>query len=243
MNEVRLTRTFLEGLTTTELTALADSRGIDIPPGLERIFIIAELLEAASDFYSPLEEDSLPNDDSALPLAEADFLESVPLPRQYNITYIDVFIRDPLWVFAFWEIKGVDKEMHESAPDFGGYYLKVSPAEGEGKSPAAGYSFTVPVGTTDTAWYLGFSHSDNAESGSCPGPCGSALLRVELGVLRGEETVSLAVSRSFRLPSLFPAAGEYDGRNPLALLSGLDELPVLRNADRLSRTLKPQARI
>ncbi|GHT73161.1 hypothetical protein FACS1894124_1120 [Spirochaetia bacterium] len=240
MSEERLNRQYLESLTTNELTVLADSRGIDIPPGLERIFIIAELLEAASD------DDFPPDDDEALPPAASDFRESVALPKRYNITYIDVLIRDPLWVFAFWEIKNCDKETHENASDFGGYCLKVSPADGAGMSPADEYPFTVPVGITDTAWYLGFSRGGGADgedtagrgagsAGICQTPRGNGHLRVELCVLRGEETLSLAVSKPFALPSLFPPPG----RNPLALLSGLDDLPVLRNADRLSRTLKP----
>jgi hypothetical protein len=222
-------------LTTPQVTVLADGRGIDIPSGLERIFNIVELLE----------DDSLQDDEAVLPLAEAGFLESVALPNQYNITHIDVLIRDPLWVFAFWEIKGSDKETQEGASDFGGYCLRVSPADGEGRSSgessAEAYSFTVPVGIDDTSWYLGFPRGSGSRRQTGP-------LRVELCALQGEETLSLAVSKPFILPSLFPAAGEscaeqtsgpgpeVPRRTPLVLLSGLDDLPVLRNADCLSRT-------
>jgi len=43
--DVPVSRTWLESLSTAELIKLADSFGIDIPHGLERIFIIEELLE------------------------------------------------------------------------------------------------------------------------------------------------------------------------------------------------------
>jgi hypothetical protein len=69
---------------------------------------------------------------------------------------------------------------------------------------------------------------------------------VELCVLRGDEEIVLAVSRPFMLPRLlsrpdvkggddFLVAGVY--RNPLARFSGAGDFPVIRNADRLSRTM------
>ena len=44
MDVTRFTRVFLDSLSTDELVKLADSHGIDIPPDLERIFVIEELL-------------------------------------------------------------------------------------------------------------------------------------------------------------------------------------------------------
>jgi hypothetical protein len=215
MDERHLTRPYLESLTTRELTVLADSFGIDIPPGLERIFIIEEILDALTD-----DEDE-PADQETVPLEEAEFLESVPLPKQYNITYIEVIIRDPLWAFAFWEINSHDREMHEKAPDFEGYNLKVS-AAGE-------KSFTIPVGIEDSAWYLGFPPEYSGRKTAGEGWC-----RVELCVLRGEEAQVLAVSRPFRLPALLAPAEEAP-RSPLSVLSGADEVSILRNRDRRSR--------
>jgi hypothetical protein len=239
MDEHRLTWSYLESLTTGELVALADDLGIEIPPGLERNFVIEALMEADTDESEAEEQE---------PLAEAEFLEPVPLPRQYNITYIDVLIRDPLWVFAFWEIKGHDREIHEKALDFGGYLLRVTSRTSPSRNGYSGREeifFTVPVGTDDTAWYLGFS----------PAPAGAAdfntvgfglgdraaagCLQVELCVLRDTTPETLAVSRPFRLPHLLDAA---PSDTPLSRLSGLDDLPVLRNGDRLSRTLRgPQS--
>ncbi|MDR2133820.1 MAG: DUF4912 domain-containing protein [Treponema sp.] len=227
MDDPGLTRPYLESLSSDELVKLADSYGVDIPFGLERIFIIEELLDLAlgDDFESGEEEESI---------LHADFLEASALPRQYNISFIEVLIRDPLWAFVFWEIKGHDKELHEKAGDFGGYCLRIIP---HGNRTAGENSFTVPVGVNDTAWYLGFPPMEGS-------------YQVGLCAVHGEGKDVLTISRPFRLPSLLesparcassgPAQGNARGmqqvyRNPLACLSGAKDFLVIRSADRVSR--------
>jgi hypothetical protein len=225
MIEARITKIYLDSLSTGELEKIADRYDIDIPPGLERIFIIEELLDMARK-----EE---PEEGAEQPVCAADFPETAELPKQYNITFLEVMIRDPLWAFVFWEVKGHDREIHEGAPDFGGYCLRVIPLEGNQGNKQEN-PFTVFVGMNDRAWYLGF-------------PPAEGRYQVELCVLRGEEEIVLAVSRPFMLPRLLSrpdsragddflmVAGVY--RNPLARFSGAGDFPVLRNVDRLSRTI------
>lgn len=240
MDECRVTRRYLESLTTQELTALADNRGVDIPPGLDRPFIIEEILEAEKD-----DENDERSREEVL-FEDAEFLDPVPLPGQYNITSIKTLIRDPLWVFAFWEIKSHDREFYETFQDFDGYFLKVVPVAGgySGYSPRAGdakaapspakavsgLSFTVPVGIDDTAWYLGFPPDYSGKDAS-----GGGWFRVELCVRWGAEQAVLAASKPFRLPSLLLPAEARAPRSPLADLSAMDELQILRNGDRRSR--------
>jgi hypothetical protein len=219
MGDCRLIRSYLESLTTAELARLADRYGLDIPPGLERIFIIEELLdlEGAEDASGRAEE---------IPLRETELLEPVRIPKQYNITYIDVLIRDPLWVFAFWEIKTADKDLYEGLADFEGYFLKIVPRDDKKSPPAAqDASFIISVGMGDSAWYIGF-------------PPSGGRFRVEIGLRRGTEEVALAASRSFTLPKQLDSL-EWGNREnagePLIQLSGIDDLPVFRNTDRLSR--------
>jgi hypothetical protein len=238
MNKSSFTRVSLESLTTGELVNLADHHGLDIPPGLDRLFIIGELLEIATE--DAPEEAEAPAEGALV--METSFLESVPLPKQYNITFIEVMIRDPLWAFVFWEIKGFDKEVFEKAPDFGGYYLKVSPWEesrrnfprSEGEA-----AFTVPVEVDDTARYLGFPPAGEAEDER------NNRQKVELCAKRGAGEFVLAVSNPFRLPSLsrFPAGTEQEEnctryKNPLIRLSGSGDFHILHNLDRLSRPKK-----
>ncbi|MDR1318898.1 MAG: DUF4912 domain-containing protein [Treponema sp.] len=238
MDDPGLTRPYLESLSTDELVKLADRFGVDIPFGLERIFIIEELLDLALGDEFESREDEEEN------IPHADFLEAASLPRQYYISFIEVLIRDPLWAFVFWEIKGHDKEIHERAGDFGGYFLQVVPVNG--KAPANEEdSFTVPVGIDDTAWYLGFPPAEGS-------------YQVGLCALHGDEKNVLTVSRPFRLPRLLEspvrhslsgpaapesfrtaAAGMRDiqpvYRNPLACLSGAKDFAIIRSADRVSR--------
>lgn len=230
-----LKRSYLESLTTNELVKLADGFGIDIPPGLERIFIIEALMDIAADYVMDaagygvadgLDVSGSGNHEKPV-LIETDIPESVPLPQRYNITFIEVMIRDPLWVFTFWEIKSHDKELYEKAPDFGGYHLKVFPLK-RGRVAEGEAVFIVPVGTGDTAWYLDF-------------PSVEGRFRVDLCVLRGEEVIVLAASRPFRLPKLINPPDtvnrEREGvyTEPLIRLSGVEDFQVLRSADRLSR--------
>jgi hypothetical protein len=228
MDDYHISRSYLEGLTTGELTALAEGRGIDILPGLERGFIIEEILEA---FFDTFMNDDFGEQTAAL--EEKHFLEPVPLPKQYNITYIDIIIRDPLWVYAFWEIKSSDREMLEGNAGFQGYYLEVSPL---GKC-GDGESFTVSVGTSDFAWYLGFS-PESITGGRGKTNTGNCRFRVELYARLGETQELLAVSRSFSMPSLLGAPEIFREQNQLRRLSGIEELPILRSGERTPRPVR-----
>jgi hypothetical protein len=237
VEELWLDRSFLESLTTNELIKLADNQGIDIPPGLDRTIVIEEILETLGDAAE--NADSKP----PLPLTEKHQGTTAPLPKQYNINYIEVLIRDPLWAFAFWEINTHDREIHERAPDFGGYYLRVVSSNGSVNKDS---SFTVQVGIGDSAWYLGFPPSGGS-------------FKVELCVMRKDESVVLAVSKPFKLPKLLeplenrdsagmensaaikgirsPVSGSPRG-NPLLYLSGVDDYKILHNTVRSSRLPK-----
>ncbi|MDR2784359.1 MAG: DUF4912 domain-containing protein [Treponema sp.] len=232
MDDYHINRPYLEGLTTGELATLAEGRGIDVPSGLERSFIIEEILDAFSeDFLDTFLNDD-PGEETA-GLEEKHFLEPVPLPRQYNITYIDVIIRDPLWVYAFWEIKISDREMLERNAGFQGYYLKVSPL---GKC-ADEESFTVSVGISDFAWYLGFS-PESITGGRVKTDTGNCRFRVELYVRLGDTQELLAVSRSFSMPSLLGTPETFGEQNQLRRLSGIEELPILRSGERTPRPVR-----
>ncbi|GHV68492.1 DUF4912 domain-containing protein [Spirochaetia bacterium] len=233
MDNVPLDRAWLESLSTGELCVLAERYGIDMPPDPERTFIIEELLDFTSDPWSAdlesaadqsdlglrFDDDDPGNGDAELsPLGESDSPESSPLPKQYNITFIDFLIRDPLWAFVFWEFNCNDKIQFEKDPGFGGYFLRVTPAEG---NVGKGESFTVTVGSDDHAWYLGF-------------PPSGGRYTVALCALRGEEETVLARSRPFRMPGLYQMPDETSA-NPLIQLSGAEDFQVFRHGDRLSR--------
>jgi hypothetical protein len=244
-------------MTTAELIRIADSFGIDIPPGLDRVFVIEELLDIASLYESLEEQDgessfnggSAPDQgsgkgefgadpgeipDSQGPLCGSlaadtgesrfgteDFPGSVPFPKQYNITFVDVMIRDPLWAFVFWEIKEHDREALERMAGFDGYCLRVNPLKKDG-TPDHLSAFTVSTGPEDTAWYAGFP-SENTGS----------RFQAELCARLGDRIDVLATSQAFTMPRLQENAG-FPGRcfSELALLCGAEEFPILRNPER-----------
>ncbi|MDR1838705.1 MAG: DUF4912 domain-containing protein [Treponema sp.] len=214
-----VSRPWLESLSTGELVKFADSCGIDIPPGLERIFIIEELLEYAASEGQEVKEEIEIN---------PSYSESVALPKQYNISYIEVVIRDPLWIFVFWEIKGHDREIHENANDFNGYCLRVIPLnEGEAELARKENSFTVPVDVNDSARYLGFAE----RSLRAPGR-----YIVKLGVIRGDSELQIASSEPFYMPRLIEDDYiEEMSRNPLVRLSGVQNLSIIQSTDRQPR--------
>jgi hypothetical protein len=157
----------------------------------------------------------------------------VILPKQYNISFVDVLIRDPLWAFVFWETKARDKVENGNGPDLGVYCLRVIPLDEKSLRPNMAASFIVMVDKDERGRYLGFPPED--------GPC----FKVELCMQNGEIT-PLAESRPFRLPSLIRAKlppdeapvsdarrAQYD--NPLARLSGIEHFSLIRSEDRLLR--------
>jgi len=233
---------------------MADGFGIDIPPELDRIFIIEELLEiTALDWAEDSSVDTLTASNGSAgsapetELADSGSVESVPLPRQYNITFIEVMIRDPFWAFVFWEIKVQDKEQFEKAQDFDGYYLKVSPlgapAPADPAQPGreAEGVFTVPVSVNDTAWYLGLSPAAPKGKTFESSHDGPKQYKVELCAGTKENETILAVSSPFGLPlpHELPAGWEprlFAAENPVVMLSGYEDFRVVRKNERLPRT-------
>ncbi|MCL2180592.1 MAG: DUF4912 domain-containing protein [Treponema sp.] len=215
-----VTRTWLESQSTDDLIRLADSYGIDIPAELERIFIIEEIIE----YTEAVNEKKLIEDIEIIPSNT----ETALLPKQYNISFIEVVIRDPLWVFAYWEIKSHDREMHENANDFKGYYIRVIPLNDNSKEASSDNFFMVSVTAEDNARYLGFAEHSSQDAG---------LYVIKLCVMRGTSEIQIACSSPFYLPRMNENADiAIMCRNPLMLLSGLQDLSVTTNTDRLSRT-------
>jgi len=215
--DVPVSRTRLESLSTAELIKLADNFGIDIPHGLERIFIIEEMLE-----YSNIGVQEKADDLEIIPA----YTETVILPKQYNISYIEVIIRDPLWVFVYWEIKLHDREIYEHADDFNGYCLRIVPLN-EKNTELNEASFTVTVNTDDSARYLGFAEYSSQSHGR---------YIIKLDVICGNSELPVAESLPFCLPKLIENEEiNVMKENPLFRFSGVQDLSIIKNTDRQSK--------
>ena len=96
MEKMLFNRVHLDSLSTKELINLAEANGIDIPEGLNRRFIIGELL----DLHNEILVDSMAVSD----LADTKvFPKKKKLPFTYNETMITALLRDPGWIFVFWD--------------------------------------------------------------------------------------------------------------------------------------------
>lgn len=117
MDTMLVSRTYLESLSTADLISLADEYGIDIPENLNRRFIIGELLEAVEDAGEEKKET----------LQESDVLpEGSELPTSYNETCITAVIRNPAWVYVYWDISSFDIEKLQQNHSFSSLSLKLS---------------------------------------------------------------------------------------------------------------------
>ena len=220
--DIPLTRSWLESLSTGELIKLADSYGIDIPDSLDRVFIIWELLEADAD------NEHIPENN--LQIISKGAVETALIPKQYNISYIEVIIRDPLWVFVFWEIKQHDKESYENSPDFTGYCLRVIPLGAEFQENME-ESFTVAIDASDSERYLGLPE-DKTVSGL------NTLVRcyiVKLCAIQNGLEIPLAVSLPFVMSD--SASKDIDNlrKNLCISLSGVQDFSVTKGKDRRLR--------
>jgi hypothetical protein len=196
----------LASLTTRELIKLADQSGIELSPGVDRLFIIRELLE--NTFEEPLEEEP--------PADEKPDIKTVTLPKQYQITYMEALPRDPQWVYVCWELRAQDREHYEADYNFEGYALRAM----EEKNGVFVESFTVPVGLEDNSWYLGFT--------------GGGSFRIGLWIMG--LNICPVMSRTFTLPRFINSPGNEEIlERPLNRLSGAADFSVLKDQRRLSR--------
>jgi len=238
MEGIPFTRAYLESLTTGDLIKMADNLGLDIMDNPDRAFIIRELLDASSkdgDRSAEPREQEL--DDPVL-------VEAAPLSKHYNISFIEVMIRDPFWAFVFWENRVSDEEQFEKTPDFNGYYLKISPLEKTKNPFQSGVNretsgeetsgdetsdgvFTIPVKKEDTARYLGLTNTVG-DGISWTEQC---QYKIELCASAGGVETVLAASNPIRLPSQPVLPME----NQLARLSGFWDFQVIRKSERTLR--------
>lgn len=205
MDNSVLTRTYLETLSTSDLIALADDYGIDIPPELNRRFIIAELLEAAEDVNDD-EDDLVPSEKKVRLMDE--------LPHTYNESQISVVLRNPAWCFVYWDIRANDMELLYPDKGFIKLLLKVSFYVDE-NTVKPKEMFDIPISADTREQYVFI-------------PANETLLKIELIAEFGnKEPVTLASSQKIKIPQGRPeisSASLLKDVSPILELSGLPEI-------------------
>jgi uncharacterized protein len=181
----------LNSLSTEALYALAEKLGMDLPPDLDRVFVVETLVEALEEDH----EDRRVDRDAPVHIEEKKFsgselddfdasLDAAPcIESRYNETAIRVLVRDPTWAFAFWDVKDDDRDAYEATEEFGGFFLRII----EGAGVEGNEYFDVSVGRDDAQWYLNLPNQD-------------ARYRIDLCVRIEGRTKVLARSNVVRTP-------------------------------------------
>jgi len=206
-------------LSDDDLRAIADRMGLGLPPELERLFVVEEILEA-------LEEDKLERirgsespvgyEDAKCWSGDDGELASDNPPRldaRYNETMIKALVRDPSWAFAFWDIAEADLLALDPACDSCQLFLRVAET-GERGDERPG-TFDIPVAREDFQWYI-----------NLPRP--EATYRIDLAVRSGTKVRVLARSMAIAVPRQH---GEFEGLDGKARrlleLSGVAALDIV----------------
>jgi hypothetical protein len=218
-------RTYLESFTLRELLSVASQLLVDLPEGFSnRALIIGEILDTIDERIKPETASFSPaaiqdedfgqkNMESETHDHKGNPFATVRIPERYNITFIRALVRDPLWFFVFWEVKESLMERLSKMDDFDCLGLRVNSL----KKGVVCSSYRIPVGSTDKAWYLNF-------------PAEGDEFFVEICALSGGKEEALAKTRPFYRPKILPVYGA--GETPIAVLSGIKDIPVLREKNR-----------
>lgn len=210
-----------DALSDEEILAMATALGLELPTGLERSFVIEEIIEAREEDESPQRGDR----DSALRIEERKYA-AAPLgcgdrgacaeleERRYNETSLHVIVRDQAWAFAFWDLSDSDRALLAREDGSSPLFLRVFElGEEEGSGPE---HHDIAVGLADGSWYVNLPQPETR-------------YRVELCARLGIKIRVLARSEDLRAPRAQlrrDDSGSGAGRDRLFALAGADRLAL-----------------
>lgn len=220
----------LETLSLEELYALADRAGLDLPPGLERPFVIEEIVEALDDEDDYPEESRAPRG-GALDIDEKKYSElriegsepqadEEPLVARYNETMIRAVARDPSWAFAYWDVSDAELASLRGEESSAGLFLRVAELGESERAASAEHRecFDIPVADGDLQWYINLPRSGvRFRIDLCARRPGLGKFRV---LARSNEVES--PRQSFCLPG----GGLDESSCELLSLSGIEDIPL-----------------
>ena len=208
MKKNTITRTYLESLSFSDLLSLADTYGIDVPDNLNRRFLIGELIDVA--------EESGSDSSDMIVTQEKDEEQSLSerLPESYNVTEIGAVLRNPAWIYVYWDIGERDVRSLKKHGAYTIFLCVCSFAKRTDTKPDDAYD--VQIAPADTSEYL-----------LCP--AGKKIIRIELAASVKTGTIVLASSGTIEIPRSTKLLahirpGNDAGITPIASLSGIKEL-------------------
>ena len=157
---MNLSKSYLQSVSTDELLQIADDYGIFVPKGLCRNLIIEELIEINEDIYVHNNKVANTLDDALFLDDESDSKNKTGLTLSYNKTEIHVLLRDPMWVFAFWDFYKPEFLNTLNDLDFDSFFLRVFLFSEDNLSESYDY-FDIDVADSDRSRYFYLSFNDS----------------------------------------------------------------------------------
>jgi len=155
-----MTKERLQKLSINDLLEIAQNQDISFSTDIDREALIELILEEEAEEKTDREA----SNNAAMRVKEKkfekvkdegeSFLLEYELPESYNETKITLLLRDPLWAFAYWDIKQTDIEKIEGLPG-AVLILRVYQVDERGKKiNVKKEPFEIPVKLTDRSWYI-----------------------------------------------------------------------------------------
>lgn len=210
-------------LSDKELLLLAEKIGIFVPEGLDRVFIIEEIIEALEEDTSErVFSHDAPGHVEEKKLSGTGYipgrLEEIDIPDYYNETYIRLIVRDPLWIFAYWDISQSQREKLLSEDEELKLFLRVSEAEGPGQhsESSKAFHYHIPITFEDSKWYINVPEPNRWYSVDL---CAGLLQKTKVIARSNTVRVPLQyISQTLKLPQITKS---------LLILSGSEELHLM----------------
>ncbi len=148
---MKLSKTYLESVSTDELLQLAEIYGLYIPNGLNRNFIIEELLDLEEENTS---YEDMTNDKDTRRIK---FFKGLPI--SYNSTEIRILLRDPMWLFVFWDFYAPSFKAITEGFGFDSFILRVMLFYENNRSEPYDY-YDIDISKEDKSRYVYLSFDD-----------------------------------------------------------------------------------
>ncbi len=204
-------------LSDDELSLLAEKMGIYVPDGLERVFLIEELVDAfEDDTADKVFSHDAPDHVEEKKLTGTGFipgrLEKIAIPENYNETSIHAIVRDPLWFFAFWDIAELTRNKILAEIEEPKLILRVA----EVTSAESAFHYDITVNFDDRKWYINVPYPKRS-------------YRIDLCVAKFSKIKVLAHSNVVNMPSQYMDMGSKLPQitRSLLILSGSEELHLI----------------
>lgn len=178
MEVENINRAYLETLSFSDLVKLADEYGVDVPEDLDRRFLIGEILELVEE-NKRFEEENM-----VISSSENEVNDNV-LPKGYNETQISCILRNPAWVFVFWDISENDIAMLKSIKNSSLSLRVCSLTSDHEFTPEEVFEIEIPKGVNEQYVLI---------------PSGKRFIRIELVYSNGTNREILAFSSVVEIP-------------------------------------------